>query len=254
MDQFCFEHFVTETVNAKGMLEKIEFHVPDNFNFGYDVVDDIAARHPDKRAMVWLSGDQKTEKVFTFADMKYWTDKTANYFSSLGIQKGDRVMLVLKRHYQFWFSIVALHKIGAITIPATNQLLTKDYVYRFNAAGVKAIICTSDDNVPANVEGALEKSPTVTVKCLVGDSRGGWEDFNQGVENASSEWVRQDTQKDELMLMYFTSGTTGYPKIAAHSHTYTIGHLVTARWWHHVDPDGLHFTISDTGWGKSRMG
>ncbi len=258
MEQLCYQKFVTETLTDEGMLKDISFQVPEHFNFGFDVVDDIAARHPDKKAMIWLSGDQQTEKIFTFADMKYWSDKTANYFRALGIRKGDRVMLVLKRHYQFWFSIVALHKLGAIVIPATNQLVTKDFVYRFNAAGVKAVVCTADGDVAHYVDEALKKSPTVTLRSLVGGAREGWDDFNAGVEAASAAFDRptgdQQTRSDDLMLMYFTSGTTGYPKIAAHTFTYPLGHIVTARWWHNVDPEGVHFTISDTGWGKAVWG
>lgn len=258
--ELLYQNFVEETLTDEGYLKDIRFKVPENFNFGFDVVDTLAARSPEKRAMVWLSGDQREERTFTFGDMSRYSNKTANYFKTLGIRKGDRVMLVLKRHYQFWFAIVALHKLGAVAIPATNQLLTKDFVYRFDAAGIKAVVATSDGDVTKNVDEALRKSSTHTVEVLsvVGGQREGWDCFDAGVEAASEDFPRpageEATKNEDLMLMYFTSGTSGYPKIAAHNFTYPLGHIVTARWWHNVNPQGIHFTISDTGWGKAVWG
>lgn len=248
-----YQNYVVEKFDEKGTIKELDFRIPDNFNFGYDVVDVLGTEKPDKRAMIWLSKN-KEEKVFTYRDMKKYSTMTANYFKSLGIQKGDRVMLILKRHYQFWFSIVALHKIGAIVIPATNLLTKKDLVYRFNAAGVKAVVCTPDGEVADHVDASIPESPTVKIKIMVNGARGDWEDFDQGIQAQPDEMERMDTNKDEIMLMYFTSGTTGYPKIAAHKHTYAIGHIATAAYWHNVEQDGLHLTVSDTGWGKAVWG
>lgn len=248
-----YRKFVTPHTDKAGRLLSLDFHPEPNFNFAYDVVDGIAAKSPRKTAMLWLS-KHKEERIFTFEDMKVWSDKCANFFLSQGIKKGDRVMLVLKRHYQFWFAILALHKIGAVVIPATHLLTEHDLVYRFNAAGVKAIVCTSDDQVSHEVEKAERQSPTLTTKIIVGTPREGWIDFDAEVEKASPVLKRIDTAIDDVMLMYFTSGTTGYPKIAMHSHKYALGHFVTAKYWHTVEPDDLHFTISDTGWGKAVWG
>lgn len=256
-NELLYKRYAKETVDEDGRLTDISFNVPDSFNFAYDVVDELAKKTPDKTAMLWVSREHE-ERRFTFQEMSEYSNRAANYFRSLGIGKGDRVMLVLKRHYQFWFSILALHKLGAVAIPATNQLMTKDFVYRFNAAGVKAILCTGDGEVSAAVEQSLSESPTVKHLMMAHGSRQGWLDFDQSVEAQSPVFARptgeQAVCKDDPMLMYFTSGTTGYPKIATHTFAYPIGHIMTARWWHNVDPNGLHFTISDTGWAKSMWG
>ena len=198
----------------------------------------------------------KVERRFTFNDMKRRSNQTANYFKSLGIKKGDRVMLVLKRHYQFWFSMLALHKLGAIAIPATNQLLAHDFEYRFQSAGVSAIVATADGAVADAVDEAQKTCPTLTTKVLVGGQRDGWRDFDAEYEMYSTHYYRtiETPCGNDTMVMFFTSGTTGYPKIADHSYKYALGHYVTAKYWHGVDPDGLHFTISDTGWGKALWG
>ena len=254
----------TETVSAKfidtvedenGSLKKISFQNEDEFNFAFDVVDEIAKKDPDKLAMLHVDKN-KVERRFTFTDMKRASNQCANYFKSLGIKKGDRVMLVLKRHYQFWFSILALHKLGAIAIPATNLLQEHDFEYRFNAAEVSAILCTADGDVAHQAELAAEKSPTLQTKILVGGKRDGWHDFDEDFPLFSAHFYRtEDTAcGKDIMLMFFTSGTTGYPKIAAHSYKYALGHYITAKYWHGVDPEGLHFTISETGWGKAHWG
>ena len=247
--------FVRTLEDSDGRLKAISFRNEDKFNFAFDCVDAIATNTPDKLAMLHIDRD-KNERRFTFNDMKRRSNQTANYFKSLGIKKGDRVMLVLKRHYQFWFCMLALHKLGAIAIPATNQLLTHDFEYRFNAAGISAIVATADGSVADSVDEAQKTSPTLTTKILVGGSREGWQDFNAEFELYSTHFYRTvDTPcGDDTMMMLFTSGTTGYPKIAAHSYKYALGHYVTAKYWHGVDPDGLHFTISDTGWGKALWG
>ena len=249
------EQFVRTLEDEDGRLKAINFKNEDKFNFAFDCVDAIANNTPDKLAMLHIDRD-KVERRFTFNDMKRRSNQTANYFKSLGIKKGDRVMLVLKRHYQFWFSMLALHKLGAIAIPATNQLLAHDFEYRFQSAGVSAIVATADGSVADAVDEAQKTSPTLTTKILVGGSRVGWHDFNNEFEMYSTHYYRTvDTAcGDDTMIMLFTSGTTGYPKIAAHSYKYPLGHYVTAKYWHGVDPDGLHFTISDTGWGKALWG
>jgi len=249
------DNFIKTTEDENGTIQSISFVNEDKFNFGFDVVDAIAKKTPDKLAMLHISND-KTERRFTFADIAKYSAKTANYFESLGIKKGDRVMLVLKRHYQFWFSIIALHKMGAIVIPATNQLVAHDFDYRFKAAGVKAIICTADGDTARQAEMAAEKCPDLKVKVIANGKREGWHSFDEEMELCSDVYERrEDTAcgKDH-MLMFFTSGTTGYPKIAVHDFRYPLGHFITARFWHYVDPDGLHFTISDTGWGKALWG
>ena len=252
-DDLIYHKFVDEELDENGGLKKISFKIPDHFNYAYDVVDELAKKIPDKRAMLWLSDDFE-EKEFTFKDISLLTNKTANYLRSLGIEKGDRVMLVVKRHYQFWLSIIALHKIGAIVLPAPAMLMTKDYVYRFNAAGVSAIICTSDDGCPEQVDNALAESPTLKTRIIVGEDREGWDSFNKGIERQSDKFERVENHKNDTMLMFFTSGTTGYPKTVMHTFTYPLGHIVTARHWHRVEPDGIHLTIADTGWGKALWG
>lgn len=253
-----YDKFVKTTVDENGIINSIKFINEDKFNFAFDIVDALADKNPDKLAMLHLSRD-KEERRFTFGDMKRYSNMTANYFRSLGIKKGDRVMLVLKRHYQFWFSILALHKIGAIVIPATNLLVEHDFDYRFKAAGVKAIVCTSDGDTAHQAELGEKNCDFDVLKIIVGDKRDGWEDFNEGIEKMSDEFPRPTDPNelscgDEPILMFFTSGTTGYPKIATHSHKYALGHFITAKFWHNVNPDGIHFTISDTGWGKALWG
>nr|WP_316622071.1 AMP-binding protein [uncultured Ruminococcus sp.] len=247
--------FVRTLEDENGCLKAISFRNEDKFNFAFDCVDAIANNTPDKLAMLHIDKN-KTERRFTFNDMKRRSNQTANYFKSLGIKKGDRVMLVLKRHYQFWFSMLALHKLGAIAIPATNQLLAHDFEYRFQSAGVSAIVATADGSVADSVDEAQKTCPTLTTKILVGGKREGWHDFNAEFDMYSTHYYRTvDTPcGDDTMVMFFTSGTTGYPKIANHSYKYALGHYVTAKYWHGVDPDGLHFTISDTGWGKALWG
>jgi len=248
------DKFIDCTHDEQGVFNGISFKNEDKFNFAYDCVDAIAEKNPDKLAMMWVGNDM-TERKFSFSDMKKYSAKTANYFESLGIKKGDTVMLVLKRHYQFWFCMLALHKIGAIAIPATNQLVEHDFEYRYSAAKVKAIVCTADGNVSVEAEKAAKAHPEM-IKILVGGKKDGWFDFNVEMERFSTHFYRNENTPcgNDPMLMLFTSGTTGYPRIATHSYKYALGHYPTARFWHNVDPDGLHFTISDTGWGKALWG
>ncbi|MBP5662535.1 MAG: AMP-binding protein, partial [Clostridia bacterium] len=252
---FVSDRFIQVTENENGYPTAINFTNEDSFNFAFDVVDELAKREPEKLAMLHIARD-KTERRFTFRDMKRASNQCANYFTALGIQKGDRVMLVLKRHYQFWFAILALHKLGAIAIPATNQLLKHDFEYRFQAAGVSAIVCTADGDVAHQAEEAMQSCPDVTTKIIVNGTREGWHDFDAEYPLYSAHFYRaEDTPcGTDPMLMFFTSGTTGYPKIAMHTYQYPLGHYITAKYWHGVSDDGLHFTISDTGWGKALWG
>ncbi len=253
--QRIYQNFIDVQENENGTPISISFKNTEHFNFAFDLVDALAEREPEKRAMLHISKD-KTERSFTFKDIKKASNQCANYFKSLGIKKGDRVMLVLKRHYQFWFAMIGLNKLGAIAIPATNQLLEHDFEYRFKAAGVSAIICTADGDTAEQVEIAAAKCPQLQHKLIVNGTREGWRSFDEEYTLYSTHYNRTKDAPggDDLMLMFFTSGTTGYPKIAAHNYKYALGHFHTARYWHNVDPDGLHFTISDTGWAKSMWG
>ena len=247
--------FIVTEEDENGILKSLDYKNEDSFNFAFDIVDAVADKYPDKLAMLHISND-KTERRFTYNDMKKESARAANYFLSLGIKKGDRVMLVLKRHYQFWITALALHKIGAVIIPATNQLVVHDFEYRFEAAGVKAIICTADGDVANHVDKAAETYGKLEHKIIVGADREGWHNFDVEYKLFRSIYERKaDTAcGDDTMLMFFTSGTTGYPKIAAHSYKYALGHFITARYWHTVQPSDLHLTISDTGWGKAMWG
>jgi acetyl-CoA synthetase len=254
LDQFLSQ---TEFTSYKDFTDNYKISIPENFNFAFDVVDQIALKTPDKIAMVWCN-DSGEEAFFTFGQMKKYSNKAANFFTSAGIRKGDPVMLVLKRRFEFWFCTLALNKIGAITIPATHLLSTKDIVYRNNAADIKMIVCVPDPEVILHVEEAEPKSPTLKIKMLIGENREGWLNFNSGMENSPEEFTRpigtELTKNDDIMLLYFTSGTTGMPKMVNHNYIYPLGHILTARYWQNVQDNGLHFTIADTGWAKSAWG
>ena len=247
--------FIVTEEDENGILKKLDYKNEDSFNFAFDIVDAVADKYPDKLAMLHIAND-KTERRFTYNDMKKESARAANYFLSLGIKKGDRVMVVLKRHYQFWITALALHKIGAVIIPATNQLVVHDFDYRFKAAGVTAIVCTADGKVADHVEEAAKSYGDLKHKILVGADRDGWHNFDTEYKLFRSIYERTEETAcgNDTMLMYFTSGTTGYPKIAVHSYKYALGHFITARYWHTVQPNDLHLTISDTGWGKAMWG
>ena len=248
------EKFITTVDAENGAPVSISFRDEDKFNFAFDVVDEIARNKPEKVAMIHLDRD-KNEVKYTFRDMKDLSSQAANYFTSLGIKKGDRVMLVLKRRFEFWVAILGLHKIGAIAIPATHQLKDHDFEYRFNAAGVKAIVCTCDDNTPDAVD-AVMNAPTLEHKLIVGADRDGWKRFDEEYKLFSRRYLRTADSAcgDDPMIMFFTSGTSGYPKMALHSCKYPLGHFHTAKYWHCVRSNGVHLTISDTGWGKALWG
>ncbi len=251
------KRFLKQTVftSQEDYIQNLHINVPENFNFAYDVVDAYAAEQPEKKALLWTN-DHGEERQFTFADMKYETDRTASYFQTLGIGKGDPVMLILKRRYEFWFSIMALHKLGAVVIPATHLLTKKDIVYRCNAAGIKAIVAAGEPVITDHITAAMPECPTVKALVSVGpEVPEGFDDFQRGIEEAPS-FVRpaQVNANDDVMLMYFTSGTTGEPKMVAHDFTYPLGHITTGYLWHHLHDGSLHLTIADTGWGKAVWG
>lgn len=243
-----------ECVEENGKLKEIHFHNADKFNFAYDVVDALADKCPDKLALLHLDRE-KNETRFTFRELSLLSNRAANYFVSLGIKEGDTVMLVLKRHWQFWIASIALHKIGAVAIPATFMLVEKDFTYRYKAANVRAIVCTADGETAMHAENAAAEVAPDLIKMISHGQRAGWHSFDTEFPTCSDVFERRlDVCGDKPMYMLFTSGTTGYPKVAAHSFKYALGHYITARYWHNVDPDGIHFTISDTGWGKALWG
>jgi acetyl-CoA synthetase len=244
--------YVKEEYDRDGLLSKYECVCPEDFNFAFDVVDDIAVNDPKRIALVWV-GPRGDEKTLTFADVKRYSDKAANYFLSKGIKKGDPVLIILKGHWLFWPVITALHKIGALSIPATFMLKKHDVEYRVNAASITAAICTAGDGLPEQVDLATN-IPSLKTKIIFDGVRNGWDDLEKGIENASDVYKRVPSKVTDPMLLYFSSGTTGYPKMVIFDHTYAIGHIFTAKHWHNVDPDGLHLTIADTGWGKAVWG
>ncbi|MDD6729794.1 MAG: AMP-binding protein [Eggerthellaceae bacterium] len=278
------ERYVDESFDDKGLLTRFRANYPDSFNFAYDIVDDIATNDPDRPAMVWCNPEGE-EHRFTFADIKYWSDKTANVFAAHGIGRGDMVMVILRRHYQFWFVATALDKLGAVMVPATFMLKEHDLSYRLNSAEVKAIVCTDCEDIAQVTDNVQTECPSLTKKFLVNAAGGGlmintaaengygpalsgpegickaagvrpgWIDFNTEVRAASSAFTRRETSASDPMLMYFSSGTSGNPKMVMHDQGYAVAHTLTAKWWHNVKSDGgLHFTIADTGWGKAVWG
>ena len=250
-----YKNYIDVLEDADGTPTSIKFKNTDKFNFAFDLVDALAEKEPDKLAMLHIAKD-KTERRFTFSDIMRESNRCANYFKSIGIKKGDKVLLVLKRHYQFWFAMMGLNKLGAVAILATNQLQEHDFEYRFNAAGVSAIICTSDGDTSHQADIAIEKCPSVKHKIMVNGVKDGWRNFDEEYICYSTHFKRTADSPcgDDPMLMFFTSGTSGYPKMALHNYKYPLGHFHTAKYWHNVNPDGLHFTISDTGWAKSMWG
>ena len=235
--------------------ENFKIEVPDKFNFGYDIVDGWAEKEPERLAMLWTN-DKDEERRFTFADMKHYTDQTASYFQSLGIGKGGCVMLILKRRAEFWFSTVALTKLGAVVIPATHLLTKKDIVYRCNAADIKMIVCAGDAIILDHISDSMPECPSLKKVVSIGpETREGFEDFQSGIANAVPFVRPENTHtNDDTMLIYFTSGTSGHPKMVAHDFTYPLGMISVAHVWHNLKPDSLHLTIADTGWGKAAWG
>ena len=244
-----------EFSSMEDFRQHLEFIIPEHFNFGYDVVDVWATQQPDKRALCWTN-DHGEHREYTFADIKHYSDQTASFFQSLGIGRGDKVMLILKRRIEFWFSIVALHKLGAVVIPATHLLTKKDIVYRNNSAGIKMIVAAGEQVILDHIQAALPESPTLEKLVSVGGIYPqGWENFQQGIAQAPA-FVRPAhvNDNDDICIMYFTSGTSGEPKMVAHDFTYPIGHIITAKYWHNLNENSLHLTVADTGWGKAVWG
>lgn len=232
-----------------------ELKVPQHFNFAYDVLDEWAKIDPNKRALLWTN-DEGDCKQYSFSELKEITDKTASYFQELGLGKGDVVMAILKRRKEFWFTIMALHKIGAIIIPATHLLTKKDIVFRNNAAEVKGIICAGEKIITDHVDSAMGESPTVKVRISVGDYYPeGWSKFTEGINNAKP-FIKPsfETEHDDIQIISFTSGTSGEPKMVAHNAIYPLGHIMTGSFWHKLNENSLHITIADTGWLKAIWG
>lgn len=251
------ERFVEKTnfTSQEDFVNNLKIKAPENFNFGYDVVDAWAKENPNKRAICWTN-DKGEHIDFSYADLKEKTDKTAAYFQSLGIGKGDMVMLILKRRYEFWYSIIALHKLGAVVIPATHLLTEKDIIYRCEAADIKAIVAVGETVVLDHVKNALPKCPSVKSVISVGPQvYEGFEDFTKGIEEAG-EFVRPENvnTNNDISIIYFTSGTSGNPKMVAHDFCYPLGHIVTGSYWHNLTEESLHLTVADTGWGKAVWG
>jgi acetyl-CoA synthetase len=272
------KRYARESYDSDGIIREFTLEFPPDFNFSYDVVDDIAEAEPDRPAMVWCNPEGE-EHIFTFGDMKYWSDKTANFLVEQGVDYGDLVLVMLRRHYQFWFVALALDKIGAVIVPATFMLREHDIVYRVNSALVKTLICTDVGEIARVVDAALPECPTLATRilvngggagvsgedasalsgsegiCTLSASREGWVDFNTGVRAADSVFAGRATRAADPMIMYFSSGTSGNPKMVLHDSSYALAHLGTAKHWHNVKSDGgIHFTIADTGWGKAVWG
>lgn len=244
----------TEYSSYEDFQENLTIDIPDNFNFAFDVADVYATEQPDKRALVWCD-DHGNDRSFTFGDLKYYSDKAANLFRSYGIKKGDHVMLILKGRYEFWFCLLGLHKLGAIATPATHMLTSKDIKYRVEVASIPMIVSVADDGLIDHIdEGQRQTGDMIRHKLLLGEPREGWIDFKTELEKASAEFERPDgdqrTCNDDTCLAYFSSGTTGYPKLIHHDMVYPLGHILTAKYWQSNLDDGLHYTVADTGWAK----
>lgn len=248
-----YRQYCREVIDERGHLVNFTLDYPDNFNFGYDVVDKIAEQTPDKRALVWCD-DRGGEQVFSFGQVKKYSDRMANVFRGAGLGPGDPVMLILKRHYEYWFAAVALHKLGALAIPATHMLTVDDLDHRIRSAKVKAVVCTVRDGVPERVAEALERSGSTAKRWTVQEDAEGFENLTDAAEAAREEWERVPTRAADPMLLYFTSGTTGYPKGVIHQHTYPLAHIITAKYWQQAEDGGLHFTVAETGWAKASWG
>lgn len=247
LKQTCFESY-------EDFMQNYEVRVPEHFNFAYDIIDAWAEKAPTKRAMLWTNEDGE-ERTFSFHDLKTYSDRTASYFQSIGIGKGDVVMLILKRRYEWWFSILALHKLGAIVVPATHLLRKHDIEYRCNAADIHTIVACGDEDIIRNVEAAYPNCPSLKNLVSIGKIiPEGWNDFHQGIATAAPFVSPTRNDNADTMLMYFTSGTTGEPKMVCHDFTYPLGHIITGSYWHNLGEDSLHLTLSDTGWGKAAWG
>ena len=241
----------------KEMRQRYEVKASSSFNFAFDVVDVYAKQEPHKEALVWCD-DHGEERLFTFKDLSVASKKTANYLSQLGIKKGYAVMLILRRRYEFWFFLLALHRIGAIAVPATHMLTTKDIEYRNNAAGIKMIVSVDDPALQEQIESAQARSPSVETLVTIGEARNGWESFAENLDSMPAVFNRPSGEvsvyNSDIMLIYFTSGTSSYPKMVQHDFTYPLGHIITAKYWQNVKDNGRHLTLAETGWAKAVWG
>lgn len=248
-----YQRYCKEVLDEKGNLKSMELDYPENFNFGYDVVDVIADENPEKTAIVWCNTENE-EHIFSFADIKTYSNQMANVFRNAGLKRGDRVMVVLKRHYEYWFAAVALHKLGITMIPATHMLTVSDLVYRIKASKVDAIICTPQNEVPEKIVLALKEANTFCKLWSVQKDVPGFCNLTEEMKAESGKLERRDTSVSDAMLLYFTSGTTGYPKGVIHDFSYPLAHIVTAKYWQQAEDGGLHFTVAETGWAKASWG
>lgn len=262
-DMAIFERYVNKTHfdSYESMKNELRITVPKNFNYAYDILDELAKENGDGKALIWCNSDGE-ERTFTYREISELSARTANYFTRIGIRKGDTVMLVLKRHYQFWYTIMALHRIGAIAVPATHLLTAKDLVYRFDKADIKAIVCTTDHDFCLEADKAQALSETLKIKIYAGGKgtapETGWQSLDANIENEPAYFPRpsgeNEIKSEDTMLLYFTSGTSGYPKMVIHDFAYPLGHIITAGFWHSVKEGGLHMTVAETGWAKAVWG
>ncbi len=254
---FLYDYIDKDFNSYEDLKARFSIRIPANFNFAYDIVDRYAREEPKREAMVWCN-DSGDSRRFSFADLAEASDRTANYLSKCGIVKGDAVMLVLRRRFEFWYFLLALHKLGAIAVPATHLLMEKDIVYRNNAAGIKMIVTIDESALQTRVDAAMKESPTVKTLVSIGTDRAGWDSFAKGFAAASPSFARPSgaaaSGNKDISLLYFTSGTTGYPKMVQHDYTYPLGHIITAKYWQNVKDGGLHLTVADTGWAKAMWG
>lgn len=247
------QRYCREILDESGSLVSFSLEYPENFNFGYDVVDVLAAETPEKTALVWCNTGRE-EHIFSFGEVRDYSNQMANVFYKAGIGRGDRVMVVLKRHYEYWFAAIALHKLGAVLIPATHMLTEEDLIYRLKASRAKAVVCTPQNRVPEKIKAALKKTGSSAILWCVQEDCKGFENLTRAMEAESRDFARADTLAADPMLMYFTSGTTGQPKGVIHDHTYPLAHIVTAKYWHQAEEGGLHFAVAETGWAKASWG
>lgn len=248
-----YQKFCREIIDSQGNLQKVRLEFPDNFNFGYDVVDAVADETPDKKAIVWCNTENE-EHIFTFSEVRTYSNQMANVFRDAGIARGDRVMVILKRHFEYWFAAVALHKLGAVMIPATHMLTESDLIYRLKASKAKAVICTPQNEMPDKIKSALNKLKIDLKLWCVQQEVEGFDNLTARMREAGSEFGRVETLASDPMMIYFTSGTTGYPKGVVHDYTYPLAHIVTAKYWQQAEDGGLHFTVAETGWAKASWG
>ncbi len=248
-----YQKFSQAKFDESGQITGFSLEYPNNFNFAYDVVDAIAEETPEKRALVWCD-DAGNERTLTFGEISRLSSQTANYLTKQGIRKGDRVMLMLKRHFEYWYVLIALHKIGAVAIPASHMLTTGDIIYRSNIADIRTIVCADDEELCNKILDASKQSPGLTNLFTVRRNHGGFRTLDELIAKESAVFERLDTKVNEALVLYFTSGTTGYPKAVIHNHAYPLAHIVTAVYWHCVKNDGLHLTVADTGWAKASWG